>query len=132
MGRDKFAAFIKSLKFNNKGLIPAIIQDERSKRVLTLCYMNRRALKKTLEEGLIYVYRRSQKLLMLKGVTSGHIQKVKSIYVDCENNSLLFMVKQNVAACHKGYFSCYFRKLTKDGKSKISQKRIFKPAKVYK
>ena len=132
MKKDKFATFIKSLKFDRKGLIPAVIQDARSKRILTLCYMNRRALKKTLEEGRIYVYRRSRKLLMLKGITSGHIQKVKRLLVDCENNSLLFMVEQNVAACHKGYFSCYFRKLSKDAKLKINAKKVFEPKRIYK
>ena len=95
--------FIEKLKFNDLGLIPAIIQDEASKKVLTLCYMNREALQKTLDEGKVYVYRRSKKALMMKGKTSGHIQIVKSVFVDCEENSILIKVDQKVAGCHAGY-----------------------------
>ena len=120
------------LKFDEKGLIPAIIQDEKSGAVLTLCYMNQDALQKTLEEGKVYLFRRSKGRLMMKGETSGCIQKVKSVCVDCEGNSILFMVKQMKAACHAGYFTCYFRKLGKDSSLKITEKRIFDPKKVYK
>lgn len=120
-----------SIKFDDKGLIPAIIQDHRSKEVLTLCYMNREALGKTLEEGKVYVFRRSKGRLMLKGETSGCIQKVKSLAIDCEGNSLLIRVGQKRAACHTGYFTCYFRKLDKSGGLKVCGKRVFDPSKVY-
>lgn len=123
---------IENIKFDEKGLVPAIIQDEKSRKVLTLCYMNREALEKTLREGSIYVYRRSKGKLMMKGETSGCIQKVKSLYIDCEGNSLLFMVEQVKAACHEGYFTCYFRQIDKDGNVKISEKRVFDPSQVYK
>ena len=123
---------INLIKFNDKGLIPAIIQDEKTKIVLTLCYMNQDALLKTLEEGKIYVFRRSKGRLMLKGETSGCIQKVKSLCIDCEGNSLLFGVDQERAACHEGYFTCYFRQIDKDGNIKIKGKRIFDPKEVYK
>ncbi len=120
------------VKFDERGLIPAIIQDDKSKEVLTLCYMNREALEKTFGEGKIYVFRRSKGKLMMKGETSGCIQKVKSVYIDCEGNSLLFKVEQVKAACHEGYFTCYFRKINKDGKTEIIGKRIFNPNEVYK
>jgi len=123
---------LEKIKFNDEGLIPAIIQDEKSKGVLTLCYMNKDALLKTLEEGKIYVFRRSKGRLMLKGETSGCIQKVKSLSLDCEGNSLLFGVDQERAACHEGYFTCYFRRLKKDGTFEVIGKRIFDPKKVYK
>ena len=123
---------ISLLKFNEKGLIPAIIQDYRSKEVLTLCYMNRDAIEKTLQDGKIYVFRRSKGRLMLKGETSGCIQTVKSLCIDCEGNSLLFVVLQKRAACHTGYFTCYFRKLDKNGAFKVTGKRIFDPQEVYK
>ncbi len=123
---------LEMVRFDEKGLIPAIIQDERSGEVLTLCYMNKDALAKTLGEGKVYVYRRSQGRLMLKGETSGCIQKVKSVFIDCEGNSLLFKVDQTRAACHEGYFTCYFRKTDKDGNIKITAKRIFDPKEVYK
>ena len=123
---------IECVKFDEKGLVPAVIQDAKSKAVLTLCYMNREALEKTLAEGKVYVYRRSKGRLMLKGETSGCIQKVKSVSIDCDGNSVLFGVEQKRAACHAGYFTCYFRKLGKDGKVKITAKRVFDPKKVYK
>lgn len=120
------------IKFDEKGLVPAIIQDEKTKAVLTLSYMNKDALARTLEEGFVYVFRRSKGKLMMKGETSGCIQKVKSMCVDCEGNSILFIVKQMKAACHAGYFTCYFRKMSKDGSLKVTGKRVFDPKKVYK
>lgn len=123
---------IEKLKFDEKGLIPAIIQDEISGEVLTLCYMNKDALEKTLKEGKVYVYRRSKGKLMLKGETSGCVQKVRNVHIDCEGNSLLFEVEQEKAACHEGYFSCYFRQVDKDGNIVITAERIFDPKDVYK
>jgi phosphoribosyl-AMP cyclohydrolase len=122
---------LDKIKFDEKGLIPAIIQDAKSKKVLTLCYMNGEALNKTLGEGKIYVFRRSKGRLMLKGETSGHIQAVKEVYIDCEGNSLLFLVEQKVAACHAGYFTCYYRRLNKKGELEIVEKQIFNPQETY-
>jgi phosphoribosyl-AMP cyclohydrolase len=123
---------IDKLNFSEKGLIPAIIQDVKTNKVLTLCYMNKDALVKTLEEGKIYVFRRSKNRIMLKGETSGNIQIVKEVLVDCAENSILFRVEQKVAACHEGYFTCYFRKIDKNGKITITEKRVFNPEDVYK
>ncbi|MFA6078373.1 MAG: phosphoribosyl-AMP cyclohydrolase [Candidatus Omnitrophota bacterium] len=122
----------EKLKFSDKGLIPAIIQDEKSGNVLTLCYMNKEAIQKTLEEGKIYVFRRSKGKLMMKGETSGCTQAVRSMAIDCEGNSLLFKVDQERAACHTGYFSCYFQEMDKDGNIIIKAKRVFDPTQVYK
>ncbi|NQT06050.1 MAG: phosphoribosyl-AMP cyclohydrolase [Candidatus Omnitrophica bacterium] len=123
---------IKDIKFNDKGLIPAVIQDEKRKEVLTLCYMNKEALQKTMDEGKVYVFRRSRNALMLKGGSSGHIQIVKSIYIDCEGNSILIKVEQKTAACHAGYFTCYYRAISKDGSVKIVDEMVFNPKEVYK
>jgi phosphoribosyl-AMP cyclohydrolase len=123
---------LEKIKFNDKGLIPTIIQDEKTREVLTLCYMNQDALLKTLEEGKVYVFRRSKGRLMLKGETSGCVQTVKSLAIDCEGNSILFLVDQERAACHEGYFTCYFRRLKKDGTFEIIGERVFDPKKVYK
>ena len=123
---------LEKLRFDEKGLVPSVIQDAKSKKVLTLCYMNKDALDKTLKEGKIYVFRRSKGKLMMKGETSGHTQIVKEVYIDCEGNSLLFIVDQNVAACHAGYFSCYYRKLDKRGGWEITEKQVFKPEEAYK
>lgn len=120
-----------AIRFDEKGLVPAIIQDHKSKKVLTLCYMNREALRRTLKERKIYVYRRSKGRLMLKGETSGCIQTVRSVRIDCEGNSILFEVAQKGGACHDGYLTCYFRGLTKDGRVRICEARIFDPVKAY-
>ncbi len=123
---------INNLKFNDKGLIPAVIVDIVDSRVLTLCYMNQDALEKTIETGKIHVFRRSKNRLMLKGETSGHVQIVKEIFFDCEGNSLVIKVEQNVAACHEGYRSCYFRRYNdKKDEIEIAEERIFDPKKVY-
>jgi len=124
-------SLLKVLRFNGQGLIPAVIQDAASKRVLTLCYLNREALAKTLKEGKVYVFRRSQRRLMLKGETSGHIQRLTRVYVDCEGKSLLFQVRQRVAGCHAGYFSCYFRRLGARGALVVRERRVFNPKAVY-
>lgn len=122
---------INKLNFDEKDLIPAVIQDYKTGKVLTLCYMNREALDRTLKEGKIFVFRRSKKKVMPKGETSGNIQLVKELYVDCADNSLLFKVEQKAAACHEGYFTCYFRKIDKDGNEKITEKKVFEPKDVY-
>jgi phosphoribosyl-AMP cyclohydrolase len=122
---------LRELNYDDKGLIPAVIQDAGSGRVLTLCYMNREAVEKTVHEKKVYVYRRSKGRLMVKGETSGCIQEVRDVLVDCAENSLLFRVKQHRAACHKGYFSCYYRKLDENGEYVVDEDRIFDPEEVY-
>ena len=129
---DKIFEAVKSkLKFAADGLIPAIIQDKKTQKVLTLCYMNDVALKATLETGFIHLFRRSQNKLMKKGETSGHTQGVNEFRIDCEGKSLLFVIDQKVAGCHKGYLSCYFERMQADGSYKITDPLVFDPAKVY-
>lgn len=123
-------ALLKVLRFNERGLIPAVIQDAKTARVLTLCYLNRAALRKSLKEGAVYVFRRSQKRLMRKGETSGHIQEIRRVYVDCEGQSILLCVRQRVAACHAGYVSCYFRRVG-DRALAVRERRVFDPRKIY-
>ncbi len=105
-------AVIDELKFDSKGLIPAIVQDEKTKDVLMMAYMNKESLKKTLKEGKACYWSRSRKKLWTKGETSGNFQQVKAIYYDCDMDTLLLMVDQTGAACHTGNRSCFFRKLT--------------------
>ncbi|NQT33171.1 MAG: phosphoribosyl-AMP cyclohydrolase [Candidatus Omnitrophica bacterium] len=124
---------VDKLNFNDEGLIPAVIQDHETGRVLTLCYMDKEALKKTLEEKKIYVFRRSKGRVMLKGETSGCEQIIKKVSVDCADNSLLFEIEQTGgAACHEGFFSCYYRQVDASGAEKIEEERIFDPKDVYK
>ena len=122
---------IEQLNLNDKGLIPAIIQDNKSGKVLTLCYMNKGAVEKTFDTGKIHVYRRSQGKLMMKGESSGHTQVVVEAFVDCSENSLLFKIEQKVAGCHAGYFSCYFRKIDKEGNLIVAEEKVFEPKNVY-
>ncbi|HAM31606.1 MAG TPA: phosphoribosyl-AMP cyclohydrolase [Erysipelotrichaceae bacterium] len=93
------------------GLVPAIVQDVRTKEVLMLGYMNEESLKKTLETKLATYWSRSRNELWTKGETSGHYQHVKNIYVDCDEDTLLLEVEQDGAACHTGHRSCFYRKL---------------------
>ncbi len=131
MTGETFEKIKSQIKFDSQGLVPAIIQDQKTQKVLTLCYLNEIALKATLETGFIHLFRRSQNKLMKKGETSGHTQAVKEFRVDCEGKSLLFLIDQHVAGCHAGYFSCYFEKIEKDGSRTVTDKKVFDPEKVY-
>lgn len=98
--------------FFQKGeLIPAIVQEETTGEVLMLAYMNRESLEKTLESGMTWFYSRSRRCLWNKGATSGHIQHVRSIRYDCDDDTLLVTVTQEGAACHTGHHSCFYRQL---------------------
>lgn len=124
---------LANLKFDEKGLIPAVIVDVTDNRVLTLCFMNQDALEKTIETGKVHVFRRSKNRLMLKGETSGHTQSVEEVFFDCEGKSLVIKVKQKVAACHAGYRSCYYRKYNdKADNIEIIEEKVFDPDKTYK
>jgi len=123
---------LTNLKFDDKGLIPAVIVNVTDNRVLTLCFMNQDALEKTIETGKVHVFRRSKNRLMLKGETSGHTQLVEKVFFDCEGKSLVIKVKQNVAACHAGYMSCYYRKYNdKTDNIEIIEEKVFDPEKTY-
>lgn len=98
---------IKQLKFDENGLIPAIVVDAISKKVLTLAYMNAESLKITMEKGLTCFYSRSRKELWLKGETSGNYQHVVSITADCDSDALVVMVEKDGPACHLGDDSCF-------------------------
>ena len=114
------------------GLIPAIAQEADTGEVLMLAYINEEAWNKTLETGEAHYYSRSRKTLWHKGGTSGHVQKIKEIRLDCDQDTVLFIVEQvGGAACHKGYKSCFFRKL-ENGEEKICSPKVFDPREVYK
>ncbi len=98
---------VKSLKFDEKGLIPAIVQDIGSQTVLMLAYMNEESLLKTMDTGFTWFYSRSRQELWNKGATSGHVQRVRNISYDCDADSLLVQVEQTGVACHEGNFSCF-------------------------
>lgn len=101
--------FINELKFDEKGLIPVITQDDRTGQVLMLAYANREAMEKTLEKGTVHYYSRSRQELWHKGETSGHYQHVKQILFDCDADAVLIKIDQDGAACHTGKRSCFYR-----------------------
>ncbi|AEH44870.1 Phosphoribosyl-AMP cyclohydrolase [Thermodesulfatator indicus DSM 15286] len=113
------------------GLVPVIAQDYKTGDVLMLAYMNEEAWKKTLETGKVHYYSRSRNKIWLKGESSGHVQLVKEIFLDCDLDTVLIKVDQlGGAACHKGYRSCFYRRL--DGNElKIVGEKIFDPEVVY-
>ena len=114
------------------GLVPAIVQDADSGAVLMMAYMNRDAILRTLETGKIHTYSRSRGRLALKGESSAHFQHVKEVRTDCDRDVLLFKVIQDVAACHEGYRSCFFRQLDNtSGEWKTVETKVFDPDAVY-
>ncbi len=121
------------LNFNKTdGLLPAIAQDYATGEVLMLAYMNRDAWEATISSGKATYFSRSRQALWVKGETSGNVQIVKEIKVDCDEDTVLLKVEQiGSAACHKGYGSCFFRKV-EDGSLTVIGKPIFNPDEVYK
>lgn len=114
------------------GLLPAIVQDYKSGRVLMLAYINRESWQKTLETGEAHFWSRSRSELWHKGGTSGNVQKVKEVFADCDNDTVLFRVEQvGGAACHKGYETCFHQKVSPDGSVTIVGEPRFDPVKVY-
>lgn len=97
--------------FVKNDLIPAIVVEESTSQVLMLAYMNRESLQKTIETGYTWFWSRSRQELWNKGATSGHLQKVKELYADCDNDTLLVKVEQIGAACHTGHHSCFYKQL---------------------
>lgn len=106
---------IQGLKYNADGLIPAIAQDHATGEVLMMAWMNAESLQRTLETGLATYWSRSRQEFWVKGLTSGHTQKVRTISVDCDQDTILLKVEQTGAACHENYRSCFFRDLTEAG-----------------
>ncbi len=105
----------QGLKYDGNGLIPAIVQDSETGDVLMVGYMNQEAVERTIAGGRVTFWSRSRQKFWVKGETSGFAQHVKEIYVDCDQDCLLVKVEQVGAACHEGYRSCFFRRLSADG-----------------
>ena len=110
---------LSQIKYNKEGLIPVIIQDEKTNQVLMLAYMNEESLEKTLEERRTCFYSRSRRELWFKGSTSGNTQLVKKIILDCDNDTLLVFVEQKGVACHTGHYSCFYKEIKGDNIEEI-------------
>jgi phosphoribosyl-AMP cyclohydrolase len=122
---------VKDLAYDKDGLVPAVCVDAQTRQVLMVAYMNQAALLQTVKTGKTHFWSRSRQEYWMKGQTSGHTQQVKAIYVDCDKDTLLIEVIQNVAACHLGYYSCFFRKLNDQGQWESTGAKVFDPDKVY-
>ncbi|NPA40227.1 MAG: phosphoribosyl-AMP cyclohydrolase [Thermodesulfobacteria bacterium] len=112
------------------GLVPAIIQDYLTGKVLMLGFMNEEAVKKTLEKGVVHFFSRTRGKLWMKGETSGHVLEVKEVYVDCDEDTLLIKVNPKGPVCHKGYMSCFYRKL-EGNELKVVEEKLYNPEEVY-
>ncbi len=113
------------------GLVPAIVQDAETGAVLMMAWMDEPALRKTIATGFTHFYSRSRKRSWKKGESSGHVQHVESIAVDCDADVLLIRARQEGAACHEGYRSCFFRLVQPDGSLEIQGAPVFDPKAVY-
>jgi phosphoribosyl-AMP cyclohydrolase len=122
--------YIDQIKFDDAGLVTVVAFDVDSRKVVMVAYMNAEALQTTLETGIVTYWSRSRQELWVKGGSSGHTQKLQWMRMDCDGDALLVGVKQNVAACHMGYFSCFYREYC-DGDWQVVDERIFDPAATY-
>lgn len=120
------------VKFDANGLVPAIIQDFDTGEILMMGYMNDESLRLTEKTGKTHFYSRSRKKLWLKGETSGHVQHVKGIFIDCDGDTILVKATQAVAACHTGYKSCFFKRWCPQSQSWVEEGvKVFEPDQVY-
>ena len=124
-------SILDDLKYDDNGLVPAIIQDDENGDVLMMAWMNREACRRTLETGRVNFWSRSRQKFWIKGETSGHVQKVRSVGMDCDGDCLLIRVEQTGVACHEGYRSCFFRTISPEGATEENQDRLVNPDDVY-
>jgi len=125
-------SFYEKLTFTSDGLIPAIIQDAQSGRVLMMAWMNRASLEKTITTGKTHFWSRSRQKFWMKGETSGHTQTVKNVAFDCDGDALLIQVEQTGAACHEGFRSCFFRSIEANGESfTATEPQLETPEQIY-
>ncbi len=125
-------SFLENLKFDANGLIPAIVQEKATGRVLMMAWMNRASLEKTVATGKTHFWSRSRQKFWMKGETSGHTQAVREISFDCDGDTLLIQVEQIGAACHEGYKSCFYRAVDVGGNNiKITEPRLETPEQMY-
>jgi len=127
----RISEIVEMLDFTKaNGLITVVTQDYKTNEILMVAYANEEAVHETLATGKAHYWSRSRKTLWEKGGHSGHFQYIKEIFVDCDADCLIYKVEQVKAACHTGYYSCFYRKIEKDGITIIG-KQIFDPKSVY-
>ncbi|MEM2865633.1 MAG: phosphoribosyl-AMP cyclohydrolase [Candidatus Hadarchaeales archaeon] len=126
---ERAEELVRGLNFR-EGLVTAVVQDERTGEVLMVAHQDPEAVRRTLTTGLMHYWSRSRGKLWLKGESSGHVQRLRGVRVDCDGDALLYRVRQVGGACHEGYRSCFFRGL-KGGRLAEVERRIFDPEKIY-
>ena len=125
-------SFYDELKFDANGLIPAVIQEQMTGRVLMMAWMNRASLEKTIATGRTHFWSRSRQKFWMKGESSGHTQAVKDISFDCDGDTLLIQVDQIGAACHEGYKSCFYRSVQAGTQPvKVTEPQLETPGQIY-
>lgn len=125
-------SFLDKLKFNGDGLIPAIIQEQSTGRVLMMAWMNRESIQRSIDQGKTVFWSRSRQKYWVKGESSGHVQSIRDVSFDCDGDTLLIQVEQTGAACHEGYKSCFFRSIKEQGNSfDITEPQLIKPEQIY-
>lgn len=124
-------SYLNDLNFNENGLIPAIVQDIETDEVLMMAYMNQTAVTKTIETGYTWFWSRSRQELWKKGQSSGHLQRVEEINLDCDGDTLLVKVQQTGGACHTGHYSCFYRRFNSSEEFEVARKEVFDPDEVY-
>ena len=123
---------IAGLKYDANGLIPAVCVDHKTQKVLMVGYMNKNSVLDTVRTGKTHFWSRSRQKYWMKGESSGHTQEVRSVYTDCDADTLVIEVIQKGAACHEGYYSCFHRRLNDSGDWDIVGEKLFDPDEVYK
>ncbi|MDO5851955.1 MAG: phosphoribosyl-AMP cyclohydrolase [Methanobacteriaceae archaeon] len=118
-------------EINGEKLIMAIAQDYKTNKILMAAYMNEEAYEKSIKTKKAHYYSTSRKQLWLKGETSGHIQKIKEILVDCDMDAIILKIDQKVGACHTGYETCFYRRITNENELEIIEEKVYEPKDVY-
>lgn len=122
---------LDELKYDANGLIPAIVQDADTGEVLMMAYMNKESLADSIRTRRTHFWSRSRKKYWMKGESSGHVQEITEILIDCDADTLLIKARQIGAACHEGYHNCFFRKLEDTGEWQVCAQQLVDPEQVY-
>lgn len=131
-GEKEAEKILRKIDFEKMdGLVPVTVQDYENNQVLMVAFANRTAVLKSLITGYAHFYSRSRKILWKKGETSGHVQKIREIYLDCDNDALIYKVDQILASCHDGYRTCFYQKLDLSGNWVVVYEKIFEPERTY-
>ena len=123
--------FFATIHWTPDGLVPAIVQDAETSEILMMAWMDREAILRTLATGQTHFYSRSRRKIWHKGETSGHLQHVESLWVDCDADVLLIKARQVGGACHEGYRSCFFRRVDREGRLEVAATPVFEAESVY-